>query len=95
MDKATAKVFDIGCSTGGKLAVLESLGFEAPNLYGVDVSPGAIKVFEKAHPNFNAKEVSSFEYGTCFDQVDTFDLVFHSAVMCQVWTFLFNYKWTQ
>ena len=43
LEKSSAKIFDIGCSTGGKLAVLEKLGFDPKNLYGVDMSPMAIQ----------------------------------------------------
>ncbi len=84
LDKSSAKVFDIGCSTGGKLSVFESLGFSGENLFGVDLSPMAVKILRQDHPKFHAKEIKSFEYGDCFKEVQSFDLVYHSAVMCQV-----------
>ena len=66
------------------MAVWESLGFEAENLFGVDISPAAVKTLLQDHPKFHGKEVNSFEYGACYDGVESFDLVYHSAVMCQV-----------
>ena len=77
-------MFDIGCSTGGKLSVLESLGFPPENLFGVDMSPKAMQILAKDHPKYHAKEIKAYEYGTCFEEVQSFDLVYHCAVMCQV-----------
>ena len=42
------------------------------------------QILSKDHPQFHSKEIKAYEYGTCFNEVDSFDLVYHSAVMCQV-----------
>ncbi len=84
-DLTNAKVLDVGCSSGGKLAIMEKLGFDGKNIYGVDMSPKAIEILKENHPSYNAKEVAagSCDYNVFGDDVD-FDLVYHSAVFCQI-----------
>ncbi len=48
------------------------------------MSPKAMEILAKDHPKYNAKEIKAYEYGTCFEEVQSFDLVYHCAVMCQV-----------
>jgi SAM-dependent methyltransferase len=77
-----AKIIDVGCSSGGKLAILESLGANPENIYGVDMSPKAIEVLTKNHPAYKVKEINGFKYDVF--KMDSFDLVYHSAVFCQI-----------
>merc|ERR1712062_579697 len=49
-------ILDIGCSTGGKLAILESLGCQ--NLYGIDISEKAIQILKENHQNYQARVIS-------------------------------------
>ncbi len=48
------------------------------------MSPKAMAILAKDHPKYHAKEIKAYEYGTCFEEVKSFDLVYHCAVMCQV-----------
>ena len=82
-DFEVAKVIDVGCSSGGKLAILKSLGFNPQNLHGVDLSPKAISVTKENHPKFHVQEINGFDYNV-FQNEDGFDLVYHSAVFCQI-----------
>lgn len=53
-------VLDIGCSTGGLLSVMEGNGFAPGNLFGVDLSPKAIELNKREHPNYNCQVVKDF-----------------------------------
>ena len=81
LDFPTAKVLDVGCSTGSKLDILEGLGFTPENLYGVDVNLRSIEILKIVHPSYNAKVISGFDYS---DFGQEFDIVYHTSVGCQV-----------
>ena len=64
LEKTSAKIFDIGCSSGGKLSVLEKIGFAPENLFGVDMSPMAI---QESYSQQNIK--INFVWGDSYDQL--------------------------
>ena len=45
------------------------------------MSPKAVSICNTVHPDYHVKEVNGFNY--TIPGVESFDLVYHSAVMCQ------------
>ncbi len=82
-DLKSANVVDVGCSSGGKLAILESLGLAPENLYGIDLSPKAVALALENHPQYHVKETTGFNYKV-FEDINEFDLAYHSSVFCQI-----------
>ena len=61
-DRSIGSVLDIGCSTGGLLSIMEKNGFEPGHLHGVDLSPKAIELNKREHPQYNCQVVKDFRY---------------------------------
>ena len=69
-------ILDIGCSTGGKLAILESLGCQ--NLYGIDISKKAIQILKENHENYQAQVINGFDYNVFHTKGESYFLDFQS-----------------
>ena len=72
------KILEIGCNSGGQLALLKRAGFN--NLFGIEINKKALRI---------AKESKEFNvmYGSALDipyEKDFFDLVFTSYVLIHI-----------
>lgn len=80
-DDKKGKILDIGCSSGGKMAIWQSLGINPENLYGLDVTEKGLEIIKEKHPKFQVKLCKGFDYKV-FEE--DFDFVYHTFVFCVV-----------
>ena len=81
INPASGRVFEIGCSTGETLNILNRAGWQA---YGVDLSEAAISLCKQMYPQLNVAvgtDISEIEKGKIekFDLVMAFHVIEHIA----------------
>ena len=77
LDRATAKILDVGCGSGTSLLQFLRLGFPAANLTGVDADQSRIAEARERFPNvrFECETAESLSFPDA-----AFDLVFESTL---------------
>jgi ubiquinone/menaquinone biosynthesis C-methylase UbiE len=80
-EPGSMRVLDVGCGDGGSLWLLQRLGFEPANLFGVDIQEERIRKAKTRNP------VATFECvdATCLAfRDDTFDIAMESTMFLQL-----------
>ena len=80
-EPGSARVLDVGCGEGGSLWLLQRLGFEPGNLFGVDIQEERILRAKARNPRvtFACVDATRLEFGD-----ETFDIAMESTMFLQL-----------